>query len=117
MPDAPTRRRTAFIGAGAALLSAPLAAALVAAVYRFPVPFGGYVSGADAADAAIAAVFYLLMGGLLVLSLLGGFAGVALAGRARAPRAAIWLAITAGFAVAVLGAVVLALLEYVIGPW
>jgi hypothetical protein len=69
------------------------AAALVALVYRFPVPFGGFVSGpAGAWSAMLATLFYGLVGGFVVvpvLAALGGGAlrrlGVGRTGRALAP--------------------------------
>lgn len=93
---------------------APVAAALVAVAYRFPVPFGGYASGLDdALTAAAASLFYLILGGALVLGVLGAVTGATLASRRRAGM----LTAVAGLAFAVLGAVSLALLELVIGPW
>ncbi|WP_102142202.1 hypothetical protein [Mycobacterium hubeiense] len=102
--------RMPLIGAAAAILWAPIAAALIAVIYRFPVPFGGYASGLDGAlTAALASVFYLVLGGVVVLGALGAVAGALLTRR--------WLTVLAGFAIAVVAALSLALLEYVIGPW
>ena len=52
------------------------AAALVALVYRFPVPFGGYVRGpAGAWSAMLATLFYGLAGGFVVVPLVAALAG------------------------------------------
>lgn len=108
--------RHSVLGAAAAVLGAPPAAGLVAALYRFPVPFHGYVSGfAAAPTAALAALFYLAVGGIVVLGAAGAVAGALLA-RARAERVTAWT-LVAGSALAVLAAVALAVLEHVIGPW
>ncbi|OXR41528.1 hypothetical protein B7C42_06420 [Nocardia cerradoensis] len=106
-------------GALAAVLTAPVAAAMVASVYRFPIPFGVYARGPhEAVNAALAAVFYLVMGGGLLLAALGGAAGLMIV-RAHGRRLGRALALTtaAGFGLAVVGAFALALLEHVIGPW
>lgn len=106
-------------GALAAVLTAPVAAAMVASVYRFPIPFGVYAEGLrEAVNAALAAVFYLVMGGGLLLAVLGGAAGLMIV-RAHGVRLGRALALTtaAAFGLAVVGAFALALLEHVIGPW
>ncbi|WP_024805347.1 hypothetical protein [Nocardia sp. BMG51109] len=106
-------------GALAAVLAAPLAAALVAGIYRFPVPFADYARGwSGAGDAALASVFYLVLGGVIVLAA-GGAVGGWLIQRAVAPcstRAA-GLTTVSAFGVAAVAAVVLATLEFLIGPW
>ncbi|MFJ1455165.1 hypothetical protein [Nocardia sp. N2S4-5] len=106
-------------GAVAALLTAPLAAAVVACVYRFPVPFAEYARGpSGAADAALASVFYLILGGALVLALAGAVVGMLVQrGSARNPWRSAALTTLGAFAVATVAAVVLATLEFVIGPW
>ncbi|MGH3738014.1 MAG: hypothetical protein ACRDT6_20745 [Micromonosporaceae bacterium] len=108
----------ALAGAAAAVLASPVAAALVAVVHRFPVPFAGYAQGfAGAPTAALGSLFYLLLGGVLVLAAAGAGAGV-LAGRRAASRSgALTLSIVLGCLIALAGALSLALLEYVIGPW
>lgn len=110
----PSRLRLALVGAVAAVGFAPLAAAIVAAVYRFPIPFAEYVTGVGGMPAAaLASVFYLALGGFVVLGAFGAAAGALLAGTAAATRHAV----AASFVIAVVGALSLALLEYVIGPW
>ncbi|MGV0642780.1 hypothetical protein [Mycolicibacterium sp. XJ879] len=93
-----------------------MAAGLVAAVYRFPVPFGGYANGFDGIPtAALASVFYLALGGVVVLGGFGAAAGTTLA--KLNPQRAGELTVMAALMIAIAGAVSLALLEYVIGPW
>ncbi len=98
---------------------APVAAAFMASVYRFPIPFGGYARGVtDAVSAALASAFYLVVGGVVPLALAGAAAGFLLArgtGRGRARCLALIAAV--GFGTACAGALLLALLEYAIGPW
>ncbi|MGV9802340.1 hypothetical protein ACWDTP_30255 [Mycobacterium sp. NPDC003449] len=108
--------RGALVGAAAAIGWAPLAAGLTAVAYRFPVPFSGYADGlADAPTAALASLFYLVLGGFVVLGVLGATAGAVLA--RVAPGRPYALAAVAGLVIAILGAVALAVLEYLIGPW
>ncbi|MGE5519003.1 MAG: hypothetical protein ACM3VS_03675 [Candidatus Dadabacteria bacterium] len=53
------------------LLCFPLAA-IVAFVYRFPIPFSEYESGISAVPKALGAViFYTIMGGFIVIPILG----------------------------------------------
>jgi hypothetical protein len=102
----------------AVALSFPLAA-LCALVYRFPVPFGGYESGAAAVPRALFAVaFYLWLGGLpalLAAGALGGWAAHTI-GRPD-PRRVRRLALAFGALIALLGVLSLAVLDKVIGPW
>ncbi|WP_227982612.1 hypothetical protein [Nocardia spumae] len=109
----------ALWGAVVAICSAPFAAALVASLYRFPIPFGDYARGLnEALNAALASIFYLVIGGIVPLALAGAIAGFLLARRNVRGRARC-LALTAatGFAMACVCALLLALLEYAIGPW
>ncbi|KAA8888805.1 hypothetical protein F3087_07265 [Nocardia colli] len=112
--------RTAGLGAVAAVVLAPLAAALVAIVYRFPVPMAeDYARGfGGAGDAALGSVFYLILGGALVLAILGGIGGFVTARFAQlnARRAQFrTLAVSAG--ISLLAASALAVLEFFIGAW
>ena len=108
--------RLAVIGAVAAIGWAPVAAALLALVYRFPVPFSSYASGVGGTPTAMmASVFYLVMGGVVVLGALGAAVGALLAKRAGSRAAA--LTVMAALGIAIVGATALALLEKVIGPW
>jgi hypothetical protein len=95
------------------------AAALLVALFRFPVPFAGYMSGFNAIPAALLAViFYGIFGGFIVLGTLGAAAGM-LAYRLHQPDAQSVRRWTLGLAAvaAVLCAAVLAILDKLIGPW
>ncbi|MCU1644653.1 MAG: hypothetical protein JWN03_4928 [Nocardia sp.] len=97
-------------GGIAAVLTAPIAAALVGSIYRFPIPFGDNASGVDdAVNAALASVFYLVMGEGVVLAALGGVAGYFIA-RAVGPGLLrpLALAVLAAFGLTLLGALILA---------
>ncbi|WP_280262029.1 hypothetical protein [Nocardia wallacei] len=108
-----------MVGCVAAVLTAPLAAAVVASVYRFPVPFGDYAHGlSEAGNAALASVFYLVLGGVPVLAIGGTVAGWLVQRAAGTDSARTgWAGAGAGFGVALLGALVLATLEFFVGPW
>ena len=104
--------------AGAAIAVAatfPLAA-LVALVFRFPIPFGSYMSGPSAVVPALfGAAFYGVLGGFPVQAVLGGIAGV-LASRTGAlnrRRAVLTYAVLA----ALPGVLILSILDWIIGPW
>ncbi|PXX71366.1 hypothetical protein DFR70_101788 [Nocardia tenerifensis] len=111
--------KAALVAAGAAIALAPPAAALVAVIYRFPVPLSGYVSGfAGAGTAAVASLFYLVLGGAPLLGILAGAAGFAAARSAKGDTRRLWRRTFAAAAcVALLSAVALAVLEFFIGPW
>lgn len=97
-------------GGIAAVLWAPVAAALLCLLYRFPIPFGDFASGlAEAGNAGLASVYYLVMGEGPVLFLLGAAAGYYSA-RTVGPRLirGLALAVVAGFGLAFLGALLLA---------
>ncbi|QIS03709.1 hypothetical protein F5X71_16495 [Nocardia brasiliensis] len=107
------------LGAVAAVLLAPVAAALTALVYRFPVPMAGYARGfGGVGDAALGSLFYLILGGGPVLAALGAVGGV-VAARVAGPdrRRARVLTLLVAAAVALLAAVALAVLEFFIGAW
>lgn len=102
----------------AAALVVPFAA-LCALVYRFPVPFGGYVSGARQVPLALLAVaFYGAIGGfpaMLAVGALGGWAAHALA--APDMRRVKRLALTFGMAASALSVLLLAVLDKLVGSW
>jgi hypothetical protein len=119
MAPVPTLGKAARLGALWSFAFAFPAAALVAALYRFPVPFAGYVSGFGAIlEVLFAVIFYFLVGGFIVLGGLGAAAGM-LAYRLHRPDGQSVRRWILGFAaaVAVLCAVVLAILDKLIGPW
>ncbi len=106
-------------GAVAACAGAFPAAAAIALVYRFPIPFRGYESGLAAAGSALGAVFfYGILGGFVLLGAAGGIAGVfahSRVGPQKPPVQTLTIAIV--LAVDVGGALLLATLDKLIGPW
>lgn len=113
------RGRYALVGGLAAVVLAPVAAATTAAVYRFPVPLVGYTSGIGGAlTAAVGSIFYLVLGGAVVLAVAGALGGLAMTWGSPAPtRRGYLIAVLAGLFAAFLGAIGLALLEFLVGPW
>ena len=110
-----------FFLAGAAIAVAasfPLAA-LVALLFRFPIPFGTYMSGTSAVIPALfAAAFYGVIGGFMMQALLGGLAGGLAAAAAISGRRRAWRRCATGAILAALPAVViLSILDWIIGPW
>ena len=94
--------------------------ALCALVFRFPVPFGGYLSGPEAiVPAMMGLVFYgVFFGGFLVQALLGGVGGFldeyfGATDKGRVAR----LCIVFSSIGASVGVVALAVLDKIIGPW
>ena len=93
--------------------------ALCALLFRFPVPFGGYLSGPGAVvPALMGLLFYgVFLGGFLVQALLGGIGGF-LAGRFGSPgRPRGPLCIVLASIAASPGVLLLAVLDKIIGPW
>jgi hypothetical protein len=90
------------------------AAALTALVFRFPIPFAGYVSGPDGVLLSLYAVaFYGMLGGFVVQGVLGGVSILACGGEKSA-----WTRNVAAAAVAAMpGVLVLSVLDWIIGPW
>ncbi|MFF2082643.1 hypothetical protein ACFVVM_02660 [Nocardia sp. NPDC058176] len=113
------RMKHAVVGGLSAIVLAPVAAAVIAIVYRFPVPLVGYTSGfGGALTAAAGSLFYLVLGGAVLVGAIGGAGGLLVAGprRPATPRT-YTIAVLVGLGVAFLGALALALLEYLVGPW
>ena len=94
--------------------------ALCALVFRFPVPFGGYLSGLGAiVPSLMGLIFYgVFFGGFLVQALMGGVGGL-LAERFGAPdeRRIARLCLVFSSIGASFGVVALAVLDKIIGPW
>ncbi len=110
----------AFVfGAVAACAGAFPAAAVIALLYRFPIPFRGYESGfAAAGDALGATLFYGILGGFALLGAAGGGAGVFAHSRVgpwRPPVRTLTIAIVV--AVDLGCALLLASWDKIIGPW
>ncbi|WP_067538302.1 hypothetical protein [Nocardia crassostreae] len=117
-PSKPVAWKEALWGSLAAIVAAPFAAAIVATLYRFPVPLSDYVYGLPGAPAAaIGSLFYLLLGGAFVLGILGAAGSYLTARFSRDPRQARVLTLAVGLIVALLGAVSLAVLELFVGAW
>lgn len=111
--------RAMLIGAVIATLGAFPVAALVALVFRFPIPFSGYESGFQAVIPSLFAVcFYGLLGGFVVLPCLGAMAGF-LAHRSGSSDNKVILYRTLGFALVadLLAAMTLAVWDKIYGPW
>ena len=106
-------------GAFSTILLAFPFAALCALVFRFPVPFAGYESGLSAMPRAWAAVrFYGGLGGFVVAASLGGLGGAVAYHLGKADPRRVWqwtMALAA--AVACCCIMLLATLDYFIGPW
>ena len=98
--------------------SFPLAA-LCALVFRFPIPFGGYMSGTEAVvPTMIAVLFYGALGGFGVQALLGGLGGFLGARYAPPDKTRIRThAVALSLAGSAIGVFVLAILDKIIGPW
>jgi hypothetical protein len=112
------RLRCALQGAAAGVLGSFPLAAVVAGVFRFPIPFAGYASGPGAMlPAMFAALMYGLLGGLVVQAIAGGVGGIAAYGLARDRAQLNLLSILFGAACALPGLLVLATLDWMIGPW
>jgi hypothetical protein len=113
-------RKAVLTGILAALLAAFPAAACVALVYGFPIPLGGKLRGPEAIlPSQLAVLFYgLFFGGFPLVALAGAGAG-ALGYRLGMPdttkvrRWVIGLSSLSSLVVAIL----LAILDLIIGPW
>jgi hypothetical protein len=94
-------------------------AGLCALILRFPVPFAAYESGWSAIPHALAAVrFYGALGGFTLLALLGALGGVVAHRVGRPDTRRVWQwTISFAAAVAFCAVMLLATLDYIIGPW
>jgi hypothetical protein len=107
--------RRFLLGSLLAIAASLPIAAMTALVFRFPIPFGGYVSGPDAVLPSLyAAAFYGMLGGFLVQGLLGGTA--ALVARRTGNRSGIHSGMAAVIA-AVPAVLILSVLDWIIGTW
>ena len=98
--------------------SIPLAG-LVGLVFRFPIPFAGYESGPEAfARSMFAAIFFGVSGGLVVQAVMG-FIGGLFAYQLASNRAdqANRIIVFCGICAALPRLLVLATLDWIIGPW
>lgn len=113
--------RWTILGAVSGVVATPVLVALTTLVFRFPVPFGGYVSGPGSVGPAVAAgvLFYgVYFGGLAVQAALGAVAGFAGARFGKPDEKRMRrLCILAAVLTAECGIFVLAVLDWIIGPW
>jgi hypothetical protein len=102
-------------GALVAIVASFPLAALTALVFRFPIPFGDYLSGPDAVVPALyAAAFYGILGGFIVQGVLGGLAALIVP---RSERRG-WVRFGAAPVVAAwAGVLLLSILDWIIGDW
>jgi hypothetical protein len=108
-----------WAGAGIAVAASFPLAALVALVFRFPIPLGTYMSGVAAVIPALfAAAVYGIIGGFTVQAILGGIAGGLAASAAVSDRKRAWRRCAAFASLAALpGVLLLSILDWIIGPW
>jgi hypothetical protein len=106
-------------GALSAILLAFPFAALCALLFRFPVPFAGYESGLSAVpDAWVAVRLYGALGGFALLAVLGGLSGAVAHRLGKADPRRVWQGtVSLAAAVAFCCVMLLATLDYIIGPW
>ena len=117
--DDGTRLGALAFGALAACAGAFPAAAFMAVLYRFPVPFRGYASGLGAVGPALGATFfYGFLGGFVVLAVAGGLGGAFAHSRVGPRKPSVRpLTLAIVLAVDVAAALLLATLDKIIGPW
>jgi len=111
--------RAALLGALLTIGLAFPSAALLALVYRFPVPFAGYESGVAAVPhAMLAAAFYGVLGGFWLLGLAGSAAGMVIQRSAgRSGRRPFPMMCGVAAVIAFAATLSLSILDKVIGPW
>ena len=98
-------------------LSFPIGA-IMALVYRFPIPFAGYRSGVDAMlPSLLAVVFYGLLGGFVALGIAGAIGGLVIGLLPGTRRNKNMLLFGCSAAFTTCGLFVLAILDKIIGPW
>jgi hypothetical protein len=109
----------AGVGAGIAAVGSVPLAGLIGAFFRFPVPMAGYVSGPEGfLWSMVAAIMYGALGGVLVQLVAGSVGGVIsyeLSRRYGAPP--LRFVIVGGLLSALPGLLLLAVLDWFIGPW
>jgi len=112
--------KSALAGATWSVISTFPIAAVTALLYRFPVPFVGYLSGIKAVVPALFAVLFygVPLGGLVLLGVLGALGGFISAMTFRADRRRCQFVTRAwALIVSAMGILTLAVLDKIIGPW
>ena len=109
------------MGAVWSVMSAFPIAGLMALLFRFPVPFVGYMSGFEAIiPAMIAVIVYgVLLGGLVLVALFGALGG-AFAAKLTMPnnqRSVKWVVRIVSVTITTACLLALSVLDMVIGPW
>ena len=119
-PGPPSPWRSALTGATWSVVSTFPIAAITASLFRFPVPFAGYLSGINAVLPAMVAVliYGVLLGGFVLLGVLGAIGGLVAATTLKfdQPRCA-WVARLWALLVSTTSILILAFLDKIIGPW
>lgn len=102
-------------GVGWLFIHAPI----VACLYRFPVPFAGYVSGPSALIGAVFATFFygVLLGGFFPVAVVGAIGGVIIKSALGDDPQVLRFAKVCGIIVSLAGVLLLAVLDKLIGPW
>ncbi|MBI3931869.1 MAG: hypothetical protein HY317_00510 [Acidobacteria bacterium] len=109
-----------LVGAVTAVAASFPIAALSALVFRFPVPFAGYMSGPEAVLPALSAVLFygMALGGFLVQAFLGGLAGLVAQHRgSRDRKRTARLCLVFSVLGSACGVLTLSVLDKIIGPW
>ena len=112
-------KRSMITGGIAALVGMFPVASLLALIWKFPLPLGGYAHGFSAALLApLAAFYYGLFGGFLIVPALGALSG-ALAFKLSGGDVsnAKKLSIALGVACALAAGIFINILDKIIGPW
>ncbi len=99
------------------LWSFPLAAAS-AMLYRFPIPLAGYQSGPSAVIPSLVAVgIYGLLGGFPLIAAIGAAAGWIVRAKTPEEQSVTYVMQAISFVIAAVGVMIMANLDYIIGPW
>jgi hypothetical protein len=115
-----SRWKFAMMGAAWSVVSAFPIAGVMGLIFRFPVPFVGYVSGYEAILPAMLAVFFygVLLGGLLLVGVLGAIAGAVSANLSgplvQHQRRAVRIT---SLVITTVCLFLLAILDWIVGPW
>lgn len=111
--------RCIFLTVMIAVVSSIPLAGLIGMIFRFPIPMSGYASGPSAfVPGMFAAILYGMVGGVAVQALMGCIAGVIVYQAARRrPQRVGTLTLLGGTLSALPGLLLLATLDWIIGPW